>query len=465
MMESVLSIGHLNVKAKMVFFKKNDILEIQITSLGSSGEGVGHKEGFTVFVDGALPGEFVKARLSLVKKKYAIATLINITTKSSKRVTPICPLFSKCGGCQIMHLSYDGQLEVKRQKVIDAIERIGHFIGIKVEKCIPSPLSFHYRNKAQLPATVIDKRLQLGFYEKKSHNIVPVDHCYIHCDIGQTSYTKIKKILQDSGIEVFDPATNQGSLKYLIIKSAIYSKESLVILVSTGKEKRKYDEVANKILDECKEVKGVVLNINREVTNTITGDEWNCLAGTPYIYETLLGLKFKISPASFFQVNPQQAENLYQKVIEKAGIDSSTRVLDVYCGVGTLSILTAQFAKEVIGIECVKQAIEDAEENAKKNNIKNCRFFCGKAENLISNYTNVDIVILNPPRKGCEPEVLESLLKSNPKSILYISCDPATLARDLSILCQSKYSIDFVQPFDMFPQTMHVETIVKLNLR
>lgn len=459
----MLSTGPLNVKAKMVSFKKNDILEIQITSLGSSGEGVGHIEGFTVFVDGVLPMELVRVRLSVVKKKYAIASLISIITKSLKRVTPICPLFSRCGGCQIMHLSYEGQLEVKRQKVIDAIERIGHFIGVEVQRCVPSPLSLNYRNKAQLPATVVDKRLQLGFYEKKSHNIVPVDHCYIHCDLGQTAYAKIKKILQNSEIEVFDPTTNQGSLKHLIIKSALHSKESLVILVSSGKEKKKLQEIANEILNECKEVKGVVLNINRELTNTITGDEWICLAGTPYIYETLLGLKFKISPASFFQVNPQQAENLYQKVIEKSGIDSSTRVLDVYCGVGTLSILTAQYAKEVIGIECVKQAIDDAEQNARENNIKNCRFFCGKAENLISNYTNIDVVILNPPRKGCEPEVLASLLKSEPKSILYISCDPATLARDLSVLCKSRYSIDFVQPFDMFPQTMHVETVVKLN--
>jgi len=437
--------------------KTKENIKLLINSVGSNGEGVGKHQGMTIFIDGALPGEEVIARLSQVKKSYAHAELIKIVTPSVHRVKPICPLFGRCGGCQIMHLEYSEQLKVKRQKVIDALTRIGKLENIHVAECIASPTDLNYRNKVQLPVAYSNDKLLVGFYQKKSHTIIPVENCYIHCDVGDKVFEKVKSILSVYKHDI------EHEIKHLIIKSAVKSCSSVVIFVRSGRKKTSFSKLAAHLMEECSEISGVVENINPGKTKAITGKRWNVLAGNPYIYEEVCDLTFKISPASFFQVNTYQAELLYRKAIELAGIEKTTRVMDAYCGIGTLSLIAAKHAKQIIGIECVPQAIEDAKENARRNDINNCEFLCGRTEEYIEKFSDVDLVIINPPRQGCDTKVISALCNSISKKIIYISCDPATLARDLSQLVENGYTIEKVIPFDMFPQTMHVETIVLLK--
>ena len=413
--------------------------------------------GLTIFVDGALPGELVKVRVIERKKRYAVARLLSIITPSPDRVVPPCPLFGKCGGCQIMHLSYEGQLKIKKQKVIDALTRIGKIENPPVRDCIPSPLPLAYRNKIQLP---VREGPSLGLYAKGSHDLIEVDHCLIHCEQGENVFAHIKKLLKNSSLEPFDSKTGLGELRHVLIKSAIHTKQTLVILVTNQQKSPQLAAFAKAISPF---VSGVIHNIHQESNNVILGDTYHTLEGSSQIQETLCGLTFSISPASFFQVNPLQAENLYLKALELADIQPNETVLDAYCGVGTLSLLFARKAKLVIGVECVPEAIRNAQENAKLNHIHNVTFFCDHAESFIKKSPAIDTLLLNPPRKGCDPSFLAALKKLLPKKIIYISCDPATLARDLAYLQQLKYNIHEVQPLDMFPQTSHVECITKLS--
>jgi len=334
-----------------------------------------------------------------------------------------------------MHLDYSKQLELKRQRVVDAMQRIGK-IDIDVKSCIPSPQQFHYRNKIQLQKGI-------GFYQRKSNDLIKIDHCLLHSDLGEEIYRTLQV----------------GEVRHLLIKTTINTLQALVVLV-TNKKLPKF--LGEKILKSHSAIKGVVANINKRNDNVILGDEYQLLAGEDHIYEELLGLKFKVSPASFFQVNTKQAENLYQHAIKLSDLKGGEVILDAYCGVGTLSLLLAQHAKRVIGIEYVSEAIEDAKENAHLNGTTNTDFRCGAAEGLISELENIDIAYVNPPRKGCDRKFLESLVRLKPREIIYISCDPATLARDLSYLTSNGYSADELYPFDMFPQTMHVESVVNL---
>jgi 23S rRNA (uracil1939-C5)-methyltransferase len=430
--------------------EKNQIISLDIHGLGSSGEGVGSFEGMRVFVDGALPGERVKAKLDLVKKTYAKGRAVEIIAASNQRVEPPCPYYDRCGGCQIMHLAYPGQLAIKRQRVRDALERIGGFKDAAVNECLPSPREFGYRNKIQLPAQRSNGRLTVGLFERRTHNLVEIDHCMIHCGLGEEIYshvlTKLKKLPE--------------SLRYILIRSSSGKQEGLVIFVTQNKDCGALQGVAEELMNECPSIKGVVQNINPKDNNVILGDSYKTLKGKSYIHDTICGLTFKVSPASFYQVNPYQAEYVYNKVVEFADCRTADRIVDAYCGVGTLSLILAKQAKEVVGIECVPQAIEDAVENGKRNGVSNCRFICKPTEKALKEFNNADTVILNPPRKGCDAAVIETLNQTRPKRIVYLSCDPATLARDLKLL--EGYSLDSIQPFDMFPQTAHVETLVKL---
>jgi 23S rRNA (uracil1939-C5)-methyltransferase len=371
--------------------------------------------------------------------------VIKTLVVSPDRVEPICPLFGRCGGCQIMHLKYEKQLEAKQQRVIDALERIGGFSDLKVNPCLPSPLPLYYRNKIQLPVSGVG---HLGLYARNSHDIVEIEKCYIHCDLGEDVFQVIRKL-------------DLVRYKHVLIKTAVKTGQVLVVLVSDDK----IDEsIGKKLIDACPEIKGVVHNLNRGPGNAVLSSDFRTIAGHGWIEEELHGLKFKISPASFFQVNPAQAEHLYDKVVEFAQLSGDETVLDAYCGVGTLALILSSRAKQVIGIESVKVAIIDANENAKLNQITNVDFKCGPAEDLIGTLKSLDVAILNPPRKGCESSFLDKLTLLKPKTIVYVSCDPATLARDLAILASKGYSIEAVQPFDMFPQTSHVECAVRLSL-
>ncbi len=425
----------------------NSQVDLQIERLGIHGEGVARHEGLTIFVEDALPGEQVRARLSEKKKTYARAKVVQILKPSPHRVQPICPVFGKCGGCQIMHLEYRKQLEEKRQRVVDAFERIGKIFDVDIQPCLPSPSPLAYRNKIQLP---VREGMLLGLYARHSHDLVVMDHCFIHCDLGEKVLGQIRHILKASPL---------NNLKFVLIKTAVSRQQVLVVLVTETKEIPA--DLGAQIMAKMPEIKGVVQNINSTVGNVVLGQEFRTIAGQGWIEEKICGLSFRASAASFFQVNPAQAENLYQKVLGFLELKGDEIVLDAYCGVGTLSLILAKQAKEVIGIESVAEAIADARENQKRNGISNARFICGKAEE--ADLPSIDAAVINPPRKGCEGAFLEKLVLLWPKKVVYVSCDPATLARDLQYLCSKGYRIGAVQPFDMFPQTAHVETVVILS--
>ena len=351
-----------------------------------------------------------------------------------KLSSPSCPLFGRCGGCQLMHLSYAQQLVWKRDRIVTAFQRAG--LTADILACEPSPQQFAYRNKIQLPY----QSGRLGLYALHSHELVPIEHCPVHCPLGEKAFHHVRKLLKQP-------------LRYLLIKTAVYSEQVLITLVThTDIDLTLF---AKQLMRAMPEIRGVVQNINNSPGNVILSDQFRTLAGEGTIEETLLGLSFQVSPASFFQINSPQAERLYQTAIDWAALQGHETVLDAFCGVGTLSLLFAKQAKDVIGIECVPQAIANAKENAIRNNISNAQFHCARAEEF--SYKDCDLILLNPPRKGCDPRLLNTLL---PRPILYISCDPDSLARDLATL--KGHRIQRVQPFDMFPQTMHVECLVQL---
>ena len=446
-------------------FRVGQQISLPIHGIGSSGEGVGYYEGYTVFVDGALPNEIVEVEFTECQKRYGRATLKTITRPSPDRVKPPCPLFGKCGGCQLMHLSYSKQLEIKQQRVLDALKRIGKIDDVEVLACVPSPQELGYRNKIQLPVRKSNDGIALGLYARASHDLVEVESCYIHCPLGEEVYNVVRDIIKRSGIEAYDPLTGSGELRHVLIKSAVKTREVLVVLVTAGECSEILLQIAKEIMGGCKDVKGVVHNIHSGRDNVILGNSYHVLEGSGYINETLCDLTFKVSPASFFQVNPGQAECLYSKALEFAALTGTETVLDAYCGVGTLSLLFAKKARSVIGVECVSEAIEDAKENAALNEITNVTFVCASSEVYIDTLKAVDVILLNPPRKGCEPAFLDGIGRLLPKAVVYISCDPATLARDIAHLTTFGYTVDAIQPYDMFPQTAHVECVAKLSRR
>ncbi len=425
-------------------------VELTVERLGIYGEGVARLDGLTVFVDGVLPQEKVSAEIFERRKSFARARALSLLQRSPHRVEPSCPLFERCGGCQLMHLNEQQQLEAKQMRVVDALKRIGK-LNVEVMACIPSPQTLGYRNKIQLP---VSANLTLGLYAKNTHHIVEIKHCQIHSPLGEKVLGHVQHILKKHRCA--------KEIKSVLIKTAVNTNQVLLVLVTRSNEL--LTDLAEQVMRIAPEVKGVVQNFNPSEANTVLGGKFQTIAGQGWIEERLCGLWFKVSPASFFQVNPAQAEVLYEKVLQLANLSGEETVLDAYCGVGTLALIFAKKTKKVIGIEIVPQAIVDAEENALRNGIENATFICGKAEEKISLIKEIDVVILNPPRKGCESALLSALIAIRVERILYVSCDPATLARDLSILCNAGYKLESVQPFDMFPQTMHVECVASLSL-
>lgn len=444
-----------------MFLKAQDVIEVNIIGLGVAGEGVGDYKGFKVFVPGALPQEQVQVRLLQVKSTYAKGELIEVKRSSPHRIDPICPLFHRCGGCQIMHLAYEQQLEVKRQRIFDALTRIGKQSDIQVPKVIPSPRQLHYRNKIQLPVSLGDEGIKIGLYERGSHKVVDVDTCWIHNTMGDQVFKEVAALIKGSTLTIYDEKTHQGELRHVLIRSSDKKQEVLVVLVTSKECSQEIRHLANNIF-QIKGVRGVVHHKNAREDNVILDRSFTTLHGDPFIEDVVCGLTFKISAASFFQVNPLQAENLYNQAIEYAGLGPESHVLDAYCGIGTLSLLLAQHAQHVVGVECVPQAILDAKENAHRNGLHHVEFICDQTEHAISSLKSFDVVILNPPRQGCAPRLIEELCKRPFKKIVYVSCDPATLARDIFLLSAQGFKCNRIQGFDMFPQTMHVETVVEL---
>ena len=488
--------------------KKNDIFELEITDMGTDGEGIGHYDGMTFFVKDALIGDVITARATKLKKNYGYARVEEIKTPSTFRVEPQCELHKRCGGCQIQALSYEKQLEFKNNKVRNNLMRIGGFSEAKLDSKMQPPVGadnpYRYRNKAQFPVGYDrDGNIVTGFYASRSHNIIPVEDCRLGVPQNKEILDIIKEWMNECGITPYDENTQKGLVRHVLIRYGFTSKQIMVCLVINGdslEEKRRGGNAADILCERLSKIDGMTsisYNINKENTNVILGKKTVCIWGRPYIEDTIhllsypdftpqgTGITYQISPQSFYQVNPKQTEKLYSTALAFAGLTGNENVWDLYCGIGTISLFLSQKAKQVYGVEIVPQAIEDAKNNAKLNGITNAQFFVGKAEEVLPQfYENAkktenitddtkttgrtdmlrpDVIVVDPPRKGCDEKCLDTMLAMSPERIVYVSCDSATLARDLKILCEEKYELMKWQAFDQFSHTTHVETVVLLS--
>lgn len=449
---------------------KNDIVELTIEDIGADGEGIGHIEGYTLFVKDALMGDRIKAKVMKTKKSYGYAKLMEILTPSPDRVEPRCPIASKCGGCQIQHLDYKKQLEYKQNKVKNCLERIGGFTDIagKMEPIVGMEDPYYYRNKAQFPVGVNKEgEIVTGFYASRTHSIIDTSVCYIQAEVNEVILQIVKDFLKEYKISTYNEENHKGLVRHILTRVGFVTKEIMVCLIINGQELPHKDV----LIERLKEIAGmtsICLNINKEKTNVILGDTVLTLWGQGYITDYIGEVKYQISPLSFYQVNPVQTKKLYEKALEYAGLTGHENVFDLYCGIGTISLFLAKKAKKVLGVEIVPEAIEDAKKNAKINGIDNVEFLVGAAEDIIPDKyekenIKADVIVVDPPRKGCEESLLETIIKIEPKRVVYVSCDPATLARDLKYLCEKDFVIEKVCAVDQFGHSTHVETVVLLT--
>ena len=446
--------------------KPGENYEILIDNMAHEGQGVGRIHGIAAFIEGALAGEKVVAQIDKVSKNYVIGHVVEILEKSKDRVDPLCPYSDKCGGCSLQHLSYEGQLKFKTQKVKDNLERIGK-IYTRINDTIGMESPFRYRNKAQFPVGRVDNKIVTGFYSFHSHNIVPIESCMIQHEISDEIAMVVRNWIRKYNISVYDEKTGKGLIRHIVTRVAYKTKEVMAVIVINGDHIPYKEELINDLKENIKGLKSVILNINTRKTNVIMGDHNITVYGSDRIIDYISDIKFEISPLSFFQVNPVQTEVLYKKALENADLKNNETVIDVYSGIGTISLLAAQKAAFVYGIESVYQAVEDAKRNSHINNINNVKFISGDAEKVMPELAdkgiNADVVIMDPPRKGCDKSVLDAVIKINSPKIVYVSCNPSTLARDLRYLEDNGYRTIEVQPVDMFPYTYHVECVVKIE--
>ena len=446
---------------------RNDIVEVEIIDTSHEGTGVAKIDGFTVFVDGGLLGDIGKAKITDIKKNFALGKMIKITNPSIYRVEPKCPISNICGGCQLQGLSYDVQLEIKTNKVINDIKRIGKLDDVIIHKTIGMDEPFRYRNKAQIPVGLENNKTSIGFYKKGSHSIIDTNSCLIQHSISDKVIKVVREYMSQYKIKPYDSKSGKGIIKHILTKTSFKTKDTMIIIVTNGSKLPYKDELVNELKGSVPTLKSIVHNIHSKRTNQVMGPKTITIYGDDKIVDYIGELKFNISPESFFQVNPIQTEVLYNKALEYAELKGNETVFDLYCGIGSISLFLAQRAKKVYGIEVVSQAIEDAKENARINGIDNVEFFDGTAEEifpmLYKKGIRADVVVVDPPRKGCGKSVLDTIVKMQPKRVVYVSCNPSTLARDLKYLDENGYKTVEVQPVDMFPQTEHVECIVQIK--
>ena len=439
--------------------EKNKTYEIEIGGLGTNGEGVGRFNDFTVFVEGALPTEKILAEIIEVKKNYAIGKLIKILRESAERVKPFCPLYEQCGGCQLQHLSYSAQLVWKRQQVIDSVERIGKLRNVEILDTLGMKNPLHYRNKMQFP---VGKNLAIGCYARGSHKIIDTDSCLIQKEIADKVLTVVKKILKRFNVTPYDEDSHKGILRHVMCRVG-FNDELMIVLVTATKNLPNDKNISKAICAEIPEVSTIQQNIQTFHNNVILGRETKILFGKPTIKDKIGNLKFNISAGSFFQVNTLQAEVLYRTAKEFAQLTGKEIVIDAYCGTGTIGLFMAKNAYKVFGIEIVNSAIDDAKKNARENKIRNAEFIVGDVVKVLPHLEiYADVVVVDPPRAGCDKKVLETFAAMNPARIVYVSCNPATLARDLAILSELGYTAKKIQPVDMFPFSSHVEAVAQI---
>ncbi|WP_017381214.1 23S rRNA (uracil(1939)-C(5))-methyltransferase RlmD [Paenisporosarcina sp. TG-14] len=449
--------------------QKNDRITVHVEDLTHDGAGVAKVDGYPLFIVGALPGETAEIHVVKTTKSYGFGKLIEIIKPSEHRVAPPCHVFDECGGCQVQHLSYEGQLKWKQQLVKNAIERIARLPHVTVHPVKGMDNPWRYRNKSQIPFALQDGKVVGGFYKTRSHEIVDTDTCIIQSEQADDLLREMKKQLGRIGITPYNEKTHQGMLRHIVIRKALATSEIMVVIVTKKKKFPQREEAIEAIKLILPEVTSIVQNINSEKTNVIFGEETFTLFGKDSIEDTIGDVRFEISARSFYQVNPEQTEVLYKQALEYAQLTGTETVIDAYCGIGTISLFLAKEAKQVLGVDVVPQAIEDAKRNAEINKFKNTYFEEGLAEVVIPKWykdgITADVLVVDPPRKGCDEALLLTILEQKPKRVVYVSCNPATLARDLRILEDGGYATQEVQPVDMFPQTTHCEAVAWLELR
>ena len=446
--------------------KKNDEIQLTVKSCTVQGSGVCDYNGMTVFVRGAVTGDHVIAHIIKVKKTYAVGIIKKITQRSPIRIKPDCAVFEKCGGCCFAHIRYDAELEIKQTQVEDNFKRIGG-LDVPIKPIIPSPESSRYRNKAQYPVGSDGTIASIGFYAPMTHRIIDCADCYLQPEDFKKVVDIFRDLIREKKISVYDETTGKGLLRHIYIRKGFATGEIMVCLVANGREIPFAEELIETLKAEISGLKSVILNINTKNTNVVLGSECITLYGSDYITDELCGLKFNISPLSFYQVNHDGAQVLYNKAKEYAGLTGKETLIDLYCGTGTIGLTMARDAKQLVGVEIVEQAIENAKKNAELNGIENARFVCGDAskaaEILLEEGIKPDVVILDPPRKGCDGALVETVAKMSPDRIVYVSCDSATLARDCARFLEVGYEVAEATPVDMFPRTGNVETVVLLS--
>lgn len=482
--------------------KKNDVYEITIEDIGNDGEGIGHiyqegsDKGIAVFVKDAVIGDVASVKLIKVKKNYAYGRLMEVITPSPYRVEPVCPNARRCGGCSIMHMSYEKQLDYKWNKVKNCLERIGGISNVAeiMEPIYGMDKPYNFRNKMQFPVGLDkDGKVQIGFYAGRTHSIIDLEQCHIGHPVNDYIVTELRSWLQKwqdkTGVFIYDEAAHKGLVRHILTRVGFVTGQVMVCIIINGKKLpadsgNELIEVLQRAVERYNEgedkvsLESVAININREKTNRILGDTCVTLHGKSYINDFIGDVQFCISPMSFYQVNPAQTKVLYDKAVEYADLSGNEVVWDMYCGIGTISLSLAKKAGKVYGVEIVPQAIEDAKVNAKINNLTNTEFFCGKAEEVVPAFyrgeigggqadagsgKHPDVIVVDPPRKGCDSVLLDTIHAMAPKRLVYVSCDPATLARDVKILAEKGFKLEKVAVVDQFGHSGHVESVALLS--
>lgn len=448
--------------------KKNDVIDLDIIDVTIEGTGIGRFENIAVFVPNAALGDKLKVRIIKVNKNYVIGKIENIIIPSADRIESDCPCYKKCGGCAFRHISYESELNIKYNHVHNCLTRIGGFKNINVSPIIASKEVNGYRNKSQVPVRKdVDNNITIGFFSNHSHRIINCNECLLHPKEFNIIVNAIKQWIIKYNISPYNEEKNTGLIRHIYLRKAESTSEIMICLVINGNDIPFKEELLNILSTLNINIVSVLINSNLKKTNVILGDKCKVIFGKEYITDKLFDLKFDISPLSFYQVNRKQTEVLYSLVKEYLKNVKNSNIIDLYCGIGTIGLCLASNVSKVTGIEIVEQAVKDAYRNASKNNIKNAEFICSDASKLKKNIedisNNLGAIILDPPRKGCSIELIQDVVKLKPNKIIYVSCNPATLARDLKLICENNYNIEKVTPVDMFPRTSHVETVVLLS--
>lgn len=447
--------------------KKGGRYTLDIVGLGHSGEGVGRLAEFTVFVPQALPEERVQVSVVEVKKNYAKAKLLVVEKPSPFRVQPPCPIYEVCGGCQLQHASYEGQLIYKRQSVVDAVNRIGKLPEVRVHATLGAKFPWNYRNKMQFPVGKEEGKIVIGCFAQGTHTIIPAETCAIQQEANNRIVRTVRSALDELDISIYNERSGTGIMRHVVGRVGVATGEVMVVLVTAQKHLPHKDKLIRNLREHIPGLVSIVQNVNKKQTNVIMGDDTQTIWGQDTITDRLGEFSFVISARSFFQVNTAQAEILYNKAVEYAGLSGAETVIDAYCGTGTITLFLAKRAKKVYGIEVVAPAIRDAKINASQNHIDNAEFIVGDAvevmPRLFKSGVRPEVIVVDPPRAGCDRTVLETFARMQPQRIVYVSCNPASLARDLAILAEQQYIVQEIQPVDMFPHTYHVECCVWLK--